>query len=413
MADDEEGTVSTVGRTVKVEKRQTEFVIPGFEEICNSCLTSDICKKVDPDQSMNPENDPNLHRYKLCSDKYIEVGVFKFEIGVDWPVKLEHEAPQAGAGPEKRNRQQLPPRRHVFLTDMTKKHHSINGHIRRVDSSQLEASIHCMMKLLNTTEDRSQVKRTAKGLGGMFVLRPSTQIRAPFKVTLPDIFDPSKGWLHKNGELRIVYQLNMATEVDVTPAPCPKTEVCQAFLALLDSGTADVTLKVGEPPERIEAHSVVLGARSPVFGAMFLGGFRESQTKEAVFKELDPRAVREMVRYMYGGEVPEAALANDEQTIALMTAANHLCVQSLVDRCTSALRARFCVEKIAEFYKIADMMGCDAFTQACLQYIGDHLSAVEKTEAYADLVETRPSLLRDVVSQVTGSSSKRRRCDKG
>merc|ERR1719387_234891 len=113
-----------------------------------------------------------------------------------------------------------------------------------------------------------------------------------------------------------------------------------------------------------------------MLAAMFQGSFKESRTKEAVFPDLDPRAVREMVRYMYGGEVPEAALANDEQTIALMTAANHFCVQSLVDRCTRALRARFCVEKIAEFLKIADMMGCDAFKQVCLQYTVDHLPAV-------------------------------------
>jgi hypothetical protein len=121
-----ERTVSTVDRTVRIEKRETEFNIPAFEEICTSCLTSDLCKKVEADQSMNPDNDPNLHRYKLCASHVLQVGVFKFEIGVDWPVKLEHEAPQGGCGVANRNRQQQTPRRHVFLTDMSKKHHSIN-----------------------------------------------------------------------------------------------------------------------------------------------------------------------------------------------------------------------------------------------------------------------------------------------
>jgi hypothetical protein len=405
--------ISTVDKTVRIEKRETQFVVPAFEEICTSCLTSNLCKKVDADQSMNPDNDPNLLRYKLCASHFIQVGDFKFEIGVDWPVKLEHETPPAGVGAANRNRQQQPPRRHVFMTDMSKKHHSINGHIRRVDDSQLEASIHCMMKLLNTTEERSQVKRTAKGHGGMFVLRPSTQIRAPFKVTLPEIFDSNKGWLHEGGELRIIYQLSMATEHDLTKAPCPKAETCVAMLAMLDAGNGDVILRVGEHHETIEAHACVLGARSPVFAATFNNGMRESETREALFEELDARAVNEMVRYMYGGEVPEDSLQNDEQTFYLMAAANHFQVESLVDRCTRVLRERFSVEKIAEYLKIADMMNCDSFKEACLKYTAEHMNEVEETEAYNDLVEARPALLREVVAQLTGSVHKRRRVDRG
>jgi speckle-type POZ protein len=204
----------------------------------------------------------------------------------------------------------------------------------------------------------------------------------------------------------------MATEVDMTPPPCRKTEVCNAFLAMLDAGKGDVTLKVGNPPERIEAHANVLGARSPVFEVMFTNGMRESETKEAVFEDLDPRAVREMVRYMYGGEVPEGSLSKDEHTIALLTAANRFDVQSLMDCCTRALRERFSVEKIAEYLKIADMMSCDAFKKSCLEYIADHAVEVEETEAYNNLVEERPTLLRDVVAQLSGSVHKRRRVEK-
>ena len=36
-------------------------------------------------------------------------------------------------------------------------------------------------------------------------------------------------------------------------------------------------------------------------------------------------------------QVPEAALEDDEQTVALMTAANQFCIPSLVERCTKAL----------------------------------------------------------------------------
>ena len=44
MANDE-GHISTVDNRVHIKKLETEFVILGFEAICTSCLTSNLCKK--------------------------------------------------------------------------------------------------------------------------------------------------------------------------------------------------------------------------------------------------------------------------------------------------------------------------------------------------------------------------------
>ena len=79
---------------------------------------------------------------------------------------------------------------------------------------------------------------------------------------------------------------------------------------------------------------------------------------------------------MYGGEVPDTSLENDEQIILLMKAANWFEVESLVDRCTRVLRDRFSVEKITEFLKIADNMSCVPFRQACAEYIAEHVAEV-------------------------------------
>jgi hypothetical protein len=347
MANDK-GHISTVDQ-VHIKKLETEFVILGFEAICTSCLTNKLCEKVDLKQWMNPDNDLNFNRYKLCSPDVFQVGVFRFEIGVDWPVTLEYGVPQAGGGAGGRNQQQW--FRHVFLTDTSKKHHFLNGYIRRVDNSELNVSIHCVMKLLNTSDDRSLVKQTAIGDGGMYIMRPRAEVRAPFWATLPEIFDSSEGWLHEGGKLRVVYQLSMATEHDLTKVPCPKAETCDGLLEMLTMGNWDVTLRVGDPPMDIVAHACVLGARSPVFFArMFESnsdlevelGFSDSESgaeeeeeggpKIVVLEDFDPQAVHDMVRYMYGGEVPDTSLENDEQIILLMTAANWFEVESLVDR---------------------------------------------------------------------------------
>ena len=119
------------------------------------------------------------------------------------------------------------------------------------------------------------------------------------------------------------------------------------------AGKGDVMLHIGVPCQTIWGHKCVLEARSPVFAHMFAqeDSTRESFDKfqdlsddgrpeiyEFVFEEFAPRAVRLMLRYMYGGDVPEMSLGKDEQVIDLMRAANWFCVQSLVDRCTQTLR---------------------------------------------------------------------------
>ena len=50
-------------------------------------------------------------------------------------------------------------------------------------------------------------------------------------------------------------------------------------------------------------HKVILGARSPVFNAMFVHNMTESQEKKIDIEDLDIETVKDMLKYMYAGKI--------------------------------------------------------------------------------------------------------------
>ena len=74
------------------------------------------------------------------------------------------------------------------------------------------------------------------------------------------------------------------------------------FNFLLESGTfSDVKIKCGGV--ELECHKVILGARSPVFHAMFVHNMTESQEKKIEIEDLDIETVKDMLKYMYAGKI--------------------------------------------------------------------------------------------------------------
>ena len=74
--------------------------------------------------------------------------------------------------------------------------------------------------------------------------------------------------------------------------------------ALRETGElCDIVIKVKE--SEIKAQKVVLSARSCVFRAMILGGFKESNHQEILLREesLTPSGVASVIEYLYTGVV--------------------------------------------------------------------------------------------------------------
>lgn len=286
---------------------------------------------------------------------------------------------------------------------------------RRVDYCSDICTLSMAWKLLNQTDGNS-----CSGVDRGFFRhsRGHDRGRLPWGesastlVSLAEAFDVSKGWLH-DGALHIRMKLTVVTNftavnTSASDAAISQQEVCDGLRELLDTQLfSDVTIEVGE--ERVEAHRNILAARSPVFRAMLSSSMQEGLEKKIVIKDLEPRAVQDMVGYLYTGSVKTETWENDDLCLGLLQAAHVYKVDGLVTSCAEVIGKRLVVSTVCDRLEFADMLGCETLKTRCLTFIYQHMAEVQNTEAYTKLLR-RPSLLMDIIA-VLSPPAKRRRAD--
>lgn len=121
-------------------------------------------------------------------------------------------------------------------------------------------------------------------------------------------------------------------------------------------GAQIVTLFVGEDKFPFPIHRDVLSSLSPVFRATFQEGrFAESVTQSMELPEDDPKAVEDMVRWMYTrqlrtGQIPDLADSSDPKYLYLAKL-NHLADKYDIKKLTNAI--------IDEHFNLKnDIIGC-------------------------------------------------------
>lgn len=259
--------------------------------------------------------------------------------------------------------------------------------------------------------DKKYVSIPPKGGQGWSPAFPATPAGVG-GLALSDVLDASKGWLHE-GALHVRCKMSIVVgTVTVGTSSVgemtPQQEVCDALGSILASGSfADFVLRVSG--ERIDAHSVVLAARSPVFAAMFASPMREGRDKEVVIDDLEASAVRALLSFLYTGTVEVEVLRSDEPALALLQAAHRYEVSSLVERIAKALAARFDVNTVAEWLQVADLIGCKSFRSQCLEFMRQHMPEVQTTESFARLTSNRPAVLADIIAALVPPAKRRRK----
>eukprot|EP00419_Tripos_fusus_P045815 CAMPEP_0172834064 /NCGR_PEP_ID=MMETSP1075-20121228/24800_1 /TAXON_ID=2916 /ORGANISM="Ceratium fusus, Strain PA161109" /LENGTH=273 /DNA_ID=CAMNT_0013676913 /DNA_START=272 /DNA_END=1093 /DNA_ORIENTATION=- len=251
----------------------------------------------------------------------------------------------------------------------------------------------------------------AIGVGSASGWSPSFGAGIP-GLNLGTVLDPTKGWLH-NGALRVTSKLTLVLGVDkgAQPAPVPdmQQDVCNSLRTLLESKQqSDLTIVVAG--ERIEAHSLILMARSPVFQAMLSSDMRESRDRQVNIDDLKPTAVQELLTFFYCGSVRKETLEEDEATLALLQAAHRYEAGPLIEVCTQALKARLTADTVSERLSMADLMGCHSLREQCLDFMQRNMAEVKETESYSRLVQKRPALLKDIIDAIAGPPKKKKRC---
>lgn len=223
-------------------------------------------------------------------------------------------------------------------------------------------------------------------------------------IPLRSVLDASNGWLVDDTltvECTMTVSLSRVRSmpVNLLEKPDALQDLGTQLGDLLESERlSDVVINVGE--ERLRAHSVILAARSPVFDAMWSASMKEKTEKEVSIEDLEPSAVRQMIRFMYTGVLsPEPD--GDLETLSLLEAAHRYQVPCLVEMCVMALAARLEVENVAERLMVSDLAGLDSLRRTCINFItgsASRIAAVQATEGFARLKQKRPHLALDILA---------------
>jgi len=180
-----------------------------------------------------------------------------------------------------------------------------------------------------------------------------------------------------------------------TPPIKPPLKMCLDklscdFSKLLDDGQfSDITI-VCENEEKevvqIPAHKAVLGARSPVFNAMFAHNMAEAQTKEVNIIDLNLPTVRDMLRYMYVGKIEDLNMKSPN----LLEAADKYQLSELKETCEEMLSENLTTENSLECLVLADLHNAEELKQSCVKFIVEHSSEfieqIDKFKPYPDLM---------------------------
>jgi len=170
----------------------------------------------------------------------------------------------------------------------------------------------------------------------------------------------------------------------------PSTKICPEkmssdFNFLLESGQfSDVTIKC--EGTRLSCHKVILGARSPVFNAMFIHNMTENQKKEIDIEDLDIETVKDMLKYMYAGKIDNL----NTRSPRLLEAADKYQLSELKEICEEVLCLALDVDTCLECLVLADLHNAEELKEAAVKFVVEHstefVDQVDKFKAYPDLM---------------------------
>ncbi|KAL9888482.1 protein roadkill-like [Glossina fuscipes] len=158
---------------------------------------------------------------------------------------------------------------------------------------------------------------------------------------------------------------------------------------------SDVTLAVNG--HEIRAHKSILVARSSVFAAMFRHSMEETQTNRINITDVDYIVLKEMLTYMYTGEVPN--LSNN--ALHLLEAADKYGLESLKTLCQNALYVNPSIENAAETLVRADLHKADQLKAKTIAYIKTYFHEVASTQGWQQMLTSDLRLAEEVMRAFT------------
>jgi speckle-type POZ protein len=188
------------------------------------------------------------------------------------------------------------------------------------------------------------------------------------------------------------------------PEPRPSELAKDMEQMFEDTRHTDFTIVCdGEKEQReLQVHKVVLGARSPVFAAMFEPHTEEAQKAEVHYNDIDYDVMREMLFYMYSGRSPLL----QQMALDLLAVADRFQLNGLKEMADQVLRNGLSNDNVCRNLVLADMHNALELKQDALRFIAQYSNGVIMTDGWATMIKEHPRLVTEVVAAMSHEQSR-------
>lgn len=199
-----------------------------------------------------------------------------------------------------------------------------------------------------------------------------------------------------------VCTLEVVTE-DTSDAPdeTAQSAVAKDLEQLLDSkDLADIVLNTGGV--RLEAHRVILCARSPVFRAMLSHDTKEAREGVVDIPDVEPEVVSAMLRYIY----TDAVRVPNDIMGQLLVAADKYGLQDAKMKYELELAKQLTVDSAASIAVYAIVHSCSFLQNVCMAFIKQNLQQVVGSRSWANIIDKYPNIVK-TISELVAEESER------
>ncbi|GMR43354.1 hypothetical protein PMAYCL1PPCAC_13549, partial [Pristionchus mayeri] len=172
-------------------------------------------------------------------------------------------------------------------------------------------------------------------------------------------------------------ELDEVVEIDHR---CHMKESFEVFNEMRRDGMLCDVVVVAEE-KRLSAHKVLLSARIPYFRAMFCHDMMESRANEVYIYEFTYETTEQLLEYAYTGRV-RLSIHNVQ---AIMTGANFLRIEHLMDECGEFLMRRLSIDNAVAIFVFCRSISYIGIELTVLRFIEKHFVLISSTPDFLEL----------------------------
>ncbi|KAK3126327.1 hypothetical protein QOZ80_7AG0554940 [Eleusine coracana subsp. coracana] len=163
------------------------------------------------------------------------------------------------------------------------------------------------------------------------------------------------------------------------------------------------------------AHKLVLAARSSVLNEEFFGSMMEKDTSYISISDMDPKAFKALLRYIYTDTLPEIPLNSREEGVVvaegLLLATDRYNLKDLKALIEKMMCEHVRVSTVLPMLALAEQHQCLKLKEKCLRFMTFYWNAREtmKTGDFEHLARSCPSVIKEVINKILDGREEERK----